>query len=418
MNDPQLKKYFKYILFFGFCVLIFVFGFLFGHIVITNSSNTSTQVNPANQYLTGDTSGQKVGVNADIIWEAWNQLQSNYLNDQALDKQQMIYGAIKGIVASLNDPYTQFLTPQETTDYQQSSGGKFQGIGAQLRYNGEYTVIDTPIDDFPAQKAGLMAGDIILKVNDQDMHNKDANTVADLVKGPAGTTVKLTVLRPKDQKQLDFTITRAEINVDNVKLVTTKNHNVLVKIYRFTESDNLEFVSLWDKVVKQIQGSDINGVIIDLRNNPGGVVDLVRYVTQDFLKKGDLIMMEETKAGARTEYRAPQDGRLLGKKVVILVNEGSASASEIMSGALQDLHIATIVGMPTVGKGVEQTVIQLSDKSTMHIVFQRWLTPNGRQVTKDKPITPDVQVDLTTQDFEQGKDPQLDKAWELLGVKN
>lgn len=414
MNDPKVTKYMKYFLMFVVVSLVFLLGFFVGKVDFSDGINFKDE----DQYLYGDFSGDKVGVNADILWEAWGQLNQKYLDSSKLDKQKMLYGAVQGVIDSLDDPYTQFLSPQETTDYLKSSGGQFEGIGAFLRFDGEYTVIDSPIDDFPAQKAGVMAGDVILKVDDQDVQGKGSYEVADLIKGEKGSEVKITIFRPRDQKEIEFKIVREVIDIDNIKLVEIKDNKALIKIYRFNETDGTEFTKQWNDVVAEIQSKNINGVVLDLRNNPGGRVDLVKFITEEFLSKGQIIMMEEEKSGERTEHKSTRDGRLKDMKVIVLVNQGSASASEILAGALQDHSKATVIGMETVGKGVEQTVIELSDGSTMHIVFRRWLTPNGKQVKPDDAIKPNVEIDLTTEDFQFGRDPQLEKAWEELGVNS
>lgn len=409
MNDPKLKQIFKLVALIVLIAIVFIGGIFFGR-----SSSLISNRN-SNTYLTGDFSGKATGINVDVIWEAWNKLEQNYLNKN-LDKQKMVYGAIKGIVESLDDPYTQFLTPEDTSAYSQNSGGQFEGIGAMLRFDGEYTVIDSPIDDFPAQKAGLMSNDIILKVDGKDVRGKGSYEVAEMIKGQAGTSVKLSIYRPKDDKELEFNIVRDKIDMDNLKLVEIKDGVGYIKMYRFNESSAQEFINQWNNIIDKLVAEKVDKVIIDLRNNPGGLVTAVQYVSEEFLKKGDLIMSEEERNGYKTDYKATRTGRMSDAKVVILVNQGSASASEIMSGALQDNKRATIIGMPTVGKGVEQTVVKLNDGSTMHIVFRRWLTPSGRQVKKDDSIKPDIEIDLTTEDFQKGIDPQKDAAYKEMGI--
>ncbi|HEX9805127.1 MAG TPA: S41 family peptidase [Candidatus Dojkabacteria bacterium] len=407
MNDPQVKKYFKIMFAFVIGSLLFILGFVFGKVDFVNRDGSS------NQFLYGDLSGDQAGVDAELLWEAWNKLETNYIEDD-LDKQKLLYGAIDGIVRSLDDPYTSFLTPEDTNSYSESSGGQFEGIGAYLRFDGEYTIIDIPIADFPAEKAGLVAGDLIFEVDGQDVQGKDSYEVANIIRGPKGTEVSLKIFRPKDQKEYDFSVTRDVIDLDNIELKEVRGNTALLKLYKFNESDTSEFVKQWNEVVSEILEKDTENIIVDLRNNPGGRVDLVRYVTEEFLNNGDLIMIEEERNGDRIEYKAERDGRLRSKNIVVLVNEGSASASEIFAGAIQDNDRGEIIGMPTVGKGLEQRIIELSDGSTMHIVFRRWLTPDGKQVTKEDPIHPDTEVELTTEDFQSGLDPQLDRAWEFF----
>lgn len=408
MNNPESKKYVKFVFTFFAIGLLFCAGFFLGRASMPYGINFS-----GDTIFTGDLSGDVTGINVDILWEAWNQLEKNHL-DTNLDKQKLLYGAIKGIIDSLDDDYSQFLTPQETSTYNETSGSKFEGIGAILRFDGEYTIIDTPIDGFPAQKSGLMPGDVIFYVDDKDVRGMPSAEVAELIKGPSGSSVKISIFRPKDQKELAFTIQRESIDIDNVSLEKVEDGIAHLKITKFNESDSQEFIRQWDSIIDDIVGKGVNSVILDLRNNPGGLVQLVKYVSEEFLDKGDLIMIEQERDGTKEQFVSSRDGRLRDKKIVILVNEGSASASEILAGALVDNDRAEVVGMPTVGKGVEQKLVTLSDGSTMHIVFRRWLTPSGRQVTKEDPITPDHEVELTTEDFEANRDPQLEKAYEII----
>jgi len=412
MNDPDLTKYLKYLFTFCLAGAIFLIGFLSGRVDFVQIGDLSDD-GSAQQILVGDLTGKVINVDANVIWEAWRHLEETYI-DRDLNKQEMIYGAVEGLVESLGDPYTQFLTPRETTTYNEGNGSKFEGIGAILRFDGEYTIIDSPIDGFPAQQSGLMPGDIILEVNGEDVVGVGSFEVAEKIKGPAGSDVVIKIFRVSGNEELEFTITRQRIDIDNVKLKNFDRNIAHIKLTKFNESDSQEFIRQWDDVVRQINEKSPEGIIVDLRNNPGGLVSLVKYVSEEFLSKGQMIMMEEERNGKRTEFKATRDGNFRNKKIVVLVNQGSASASEILAGALKDNVVATIIGMPTVGKGVEQRLVELSDGSTMHIVFRRWLTPSGAQVSSDSPIIPDIEVDLTTEDFQSGRDPQLDKAYDFF----
>lgn len=408
MKNKEYKTFLKYSLLFVAFVLIFLVGFLSGGFLIAGRDNVK-ELTKGDQYLYGDTTGEEVGVNVDLLWEAWVELEENYI-DQDLDKQELLYGSIKGLVGSVDDRYTSFLTREETEEFFKQSGGQFEGIGATLRFDGDYTVVDSPIDNFPAQRAGIMPGDIITEVEGEDVSGQNAYEVAEKIRGPKGTDVDLKIFRPSDGESYDFTITRDSIDIDNIELEEVSDGTGVLKMYRFNETNSAEFRNMWNDAVERLSQDDVENVIIDLRNNPGGLVNLVQYTTEEFLDEGDLIMIEEDRFGNRQEYKSTRDGRLRDKNLVVLVNSGSASASEIMAGALQDNGRAIIIGDETVGKGVEQTVKTLSDGSTMQIVFRRWLTPSGRQVTADQPILPDIKVELTTEDFQSGIDPQLEEA--------
>ena len=412
MNNPNIYRYLKYIFIISSGFLVFSLGFITGKMDFVSDVDLSSI--QSQQYLYGDMSGSNVGVNVDVMWEAWDNLEKYYIDPSKLDKNDLLYGAVRGLVRSIGDPFTQYLSPDETADYKDTAGGQFEGIGALLRFDGDYTIIDTPIDGFPAQKTGLMAGDVIINVDEKDVAGKSSYEVAELIKGPAGTEVKIEVFRPRDEEEMEFIITRASIDIDNIKLIEMKDGVAQIKIYRFNEENAQEFKNQWVNIVDKVNADNVDKIILDLRNNPGGRVDLVQYIAEEFLDNGQLIMIEEEHDGSRKEYRATRKGKFSDKKVIILLNSGSASASEILAGALKDNNRVTLIGMPTLGKGVEQTVINLSDGATMHIVFRRWLTPSGKQVTFEEPIQPDIEVDLSTEDFQEGRDPQLDKAWEEI----
>lgn len=400
--DKDKKRLAKYLgVFLGVCS-VFMVG------VFVGKMDWSSQIQSVanNKYtLTGDIKQEYQGVNVNILWETWSELEKEYIKSD-LDAQKMVYGATKGLVESLDDPYTAFLSPQETADYKQTNAGEYEGIGATLKQEEGAVAIESPIDNSPAQRAGLKAGDYILKVDDKDVEESSVYEVVALIRGKAGTEVKLHIYRASDKKEYDFTITRASIDIDNISVEKLDNGIVKIKIVRFTETDLATFNSLWDEMVEKTLSYNPKGIVIDLRNNPGGYVSGVENVISEFVLKDKTIFWEESKNGAKVEHTVSRDGKLLNVPVVVLVNQGSASASEIFAGAMQDLGRAKVIGMPTVGKGVEQKILTLSDGSMLQVVFQKWLTPSGKNITKTEPIKPDFEID----------DPkaQEDKALELL----
>jgi len=401
MTKPTIRLL-KYIfVFIGVCALLGV-GFVLGRIDLYKSVTTNLQ----NQYtLTGELKNQYQGVDVNILWETWAKLEKEYISSD-INGQNLVYGAVKGMVGSLDDPYTNFLTPEDTQGYLQSNQGIYEGIGATLRQEGTYVVIETVIDKSPAQKAELKSNDVILEVDKNDMENKTVFEVVTLIRGKEGTSVELKIWRQSSQKELVITITRAKIDIDNIEFEKIDSNIGKLTIHKFTESDVRTFNALWDLTVKEIQDSKVKSLIVDLRNNPGGYVASVEYILGDFIPKNSVIFMEESKGGMRIEHKVDRNGRLLDIPIVILVNEGSASASEIFTGAIQDYKRGQVVGMKTVGKGVEQKVLSLSDGSTLQVVFQKWLTPTGKNITKKEPITPD----LIEEDYQK----QEDKAFEIL----
>lgn len=384
-NRTEMKKLIKYIGSFLTICAIFISGFYIGRANPDLSSNSSPEY-----ILTGDIKNQYQEVSVNILWETWQRLEQEYLAATKLDPQNMVYGAVKGLVSSIDDPYTAFLTPEEVAEYFKSNAGEYEGIGATLMQDGAYVKIESAVDDTPAQKSGLKAGDIILFVNDEDVYNKSVYEVVSKIRGEAGTNVKLDIFRESEQKELEFNITRAKIDIDNIALSDLGNGFYKIKIYKFTETSVEEFNRLWDSIVSDIAAKNPKGIIIDLRNNPGGYVSAVEHVLGEFLDKDKVALIEENKNGVRVEHKIDRVGRLLNVPIIVMVNGGSASASEIFAGAIQDYDRGQIIGQKTVGKGVEQKLLNLSDGSMLQVVFQRWLTPLGKNISKDDPIQPDV----------------------------
>jgi len=368
-------------------VFIFVVGFVTGKITLTGN-----QDNP-NYRLTG-VKNEYHDVDTSLIWEVWDAIEEEYVDDEKIDGEQLVYGAVKGLVSGLDDPYTSFMDPSDMEEYLKSVKGEFEGIGATLQQDGELVIIESPLDDSPAQKAGLISGDVFLTVQGEDIQGYSVYEVAAKVRGDAGTEVKLTLYRPSKAESYDVTIVRQAIDLDNIVYKGMKDGIAEVKVYKFTEETPEAFNNQWDDVVAKILSEDeeLKGIIMDLRNNPGGYVKSVEYMLSDFLPKGDVIYQEESKNGKITKYKVRRNGKLVDIPLVVIVNQGSASASEIFSGAIQDHERGTILGMPTVGKGVEQKPIKFGD-SVLQLVFQKWLTPNGTNISSESPIIPDIEVE-------------------------
>lgn len=401
-SSNNSQKPARFLLFFLVIVLIFVAGFYTAKIDIVGRLDLEN----SKYVLEGEKIQNRNGVDVGLLWEVWATLEREYIDPEKLDGKDMLYGATEGLVEGIGDTYTSFLNPEQTKEYLSSNKREFQGIGTTLAEEGEFVIIESPIDGSPAQRAGLKALDVILKVDGVDMQGKVAIEVAKVIRGEANTKVKISYYRPSTNETNEVEIVREKIDLENISVENLENGIALLKVYQFTEADVPTFKKEWDKNIDSIVQSNPKGVIIDLRNNPGGFVDAVRYSLGDFLKENTVVFMEETRSGQRTEYKVNREGRLLDVPIVIIVNEGSASASEIFAGAIQDHNRGEIVGTKTVGKGVEQKLIDLSDGSMLQVVFQKWLTPKGRNITKEEPITPDTII-------EEPK-AQLDKAIEQL----
>ena len=342
------------------------------------------------------------------FWQSWDLIHQNYV-DQPVDNTKLVQGAIRGMLDALGDPHTGYWTPQETTDANMAMQGEYDGIGAYVDTRGEYLTITKPIPGYPAEQAGLQIGDQIISVDGQDVTGMDPDLVRmTKVMGPAGTDVHLTINRAGVDQPLEFTITRAHIVIPSVTSKMLDNNFAYIQITVFGNTTASDFHDQLSQLIAQ----NPSGIILDLRDNGGGYLDAGVSVASEFIDHG-VILYEQIGDGSRTDYPAVPGGLATTIPLVVLVNENTASASEIVSGAIQDDGRGKLVGVLTYGKGSVQNWIPLSDGGTARITIAKWLTPNGRTIDKIG-LTPDVVVTMTQEDYTAGRDPQLDAAVQLL----
>ena len=338
----------------------------------------------------------------------WNKWRYRYENK--LKTKEDAYVAIETMLSSLNDPYTRFLDPKEFNEETESIKGSLKGIGTQIGLRDGELVIIAPLEDSPAEKAGLLADDRILEINGESTKGISIDAAADKIRGEKGTTVTLLIQRKGVPNKL-YSVVRDEIEV---KSVSCKPPFETTKI-----PNDIQYIRLSSFISKNAAGeiesilnnsSGMKGFIIDLRSNPGGLLTNAIYIS-DMLLKGGVIVSTVDRDSYKTTTRARYQ-QVTDKPIVVLINKGSASASEILSGALKDNHRATIVGEQSFGKGLVQEINKLPDEAGMNITIQRYLTPSGTDINK-KGITPDVMVELTKENVEAKKDVQLEKAIEI-----
>ena len=342
------------------------------------------------------------------FWEAWGLVHQQYV-DQPVDDEKLMQGAIRGMLNALGDQHTSYLTPGEyqllTSDLQ----GQLEGIGAEVDASGEFVKIISPLPGSPAEAAGILPGDTIIKVDHQDLTGLSGTEVIMRVRGPAGTTVHLTIQREGHEEPLEFDIVRAKITIPSVESKMLEGNIGYVKINNFGADTTDDLRS----TLKDVMAKKPKGLVLDLRGNPGGYLDAAIGVVSQFIGDGT-VMLEKFGDGHEETYTARTGGLALDVPLVVLVNEGSASASEIVAGAIQDRARGTLVGEKTYGKGTVQTSSILShDEGAVKITIARWLTPEGRTI-HGLGLEPDVAVILTEDDRAAGRDPQLDKAIEIL----
>lgn len=382
------------------------------------SADFRSQGSPiASENVPGDSQQQTNESLFDPFWEAWDIVHEQFV-DQPVDDVALMRGAIRGMLEALGDQHSSYMDPYEYEQNNMPMNGEYEGIGAWVDITGEYLTITSPMPDSPAEKAGLKPGDMIIAVNGEDMTGVDGNLVLRQVLGPAGTDVVLTIVRETEDENgitqtgdpFDVTITRAKITLKSVEYEMLENDIAYINLTTFGERSTDELKLALRDLLKQ----NPQGLILDLRNNGGGYLQTAIEVTSQFIDEG-VLMYQVYGDGSRDTYEAIPGGLATEIPMVVLVNEGSASASEITAGAIQDLGRAQLVGVTTYGKGSVQNWIPLENgnEGAVRVTIARWLTPDGRQI-HEVGLEPDVVVELTEEDFEAERDPQLDKAIELL----
>jgi carboxyl-terminal processing protease len=338
----------------------------------------------------------------------WGLLHDQYV-DQPIDDEELMRGAIDGMLKSLQDDHTTYMDPEQYRQANMSMEGDYEGIGAWVDTTGEYLTIVSPMPNSPALNAGLKSGDVIIKVDGEDMTGIDGNLVLRRILGPAGTDVTLTVQRDPETEPIEFTITRAKIQIPQVEGKMLENDIAYVQLFTYGDKTTAEL----KKQLKELMDQKPKGLILDLRNNGGGYLHTAIEVVSQFIPEG-VVMYEEYGDGRREEFKAIPRGLATDIPLVVLVNEGTASASEITAGAIQDYGKGTLVGVTTFGKGSVQNWIPLkSNEGALRVTIARWLTPKERQIHKIG-LQPDVVVEMTEEDIEAERDPQLEKAIEIL----
>lgn len=345
----------------------------------------------------------KQPLDTEVMKEAYRQLAANYDGD--LDANKLSDGAARGMVKAVGDDYTTFLDKEEAAEFNKSLNGEVSGIGAEIGVRNLQPTVLRVLDDSPAKKAGLKTGDIFVAVNGTSVAGETASGVADKVTGEAGTTVKLTMRRGSES--LNFSITRAQISDPSVRWSVSDDIGILT-ISRFDDNTG----SLARKAAKEFIDKGVKGVIVDLRNNGGGYLTAAQEVASLWLDSGKTVVTEKSRGQVTETVKASGNPTLKGKKTIVLVNGSSASASEIVAGALKDYQAATLVGEKTFGKGTVQKVINLSDDRILKVTVARWYTPQDRNITKEG-IQPNQTVKVSSDDNNAGRDPQMARAKEL-----
>lgn len=344
-----------------------------------------------------------------LLWEAWHEIEENYV-DPNFDYEKMVNGAISGMISSLDDPYTTFFDPDETKKFLEDVGGEFEGVGMEIGIRDDQLQVIAPLEGTPAERAGLLPGDKIIKVDDLSTIDITIEEAVTIIRGPRGSEVVLTIMRKGWENTKEFTIKRDVIKVPSMKWEILEGDVAHIKLYHFSEKSDRDFRTM----ALELLGSPTRRIILDLRSNPGGYLERAQDIAGWFLEKGQTVVIEDFGAKREKEiYNAKGNSRLLDYPLVILINQGSASASEILAAALRDNRGVKLIGETSFGKGSVQTLRYLSNGSSLKVTVAKWLTPNGDFITGEG-LEPDIRVEMTEEDYLEDRDPQLDKALEII----
>jgi carboxyl-terminal processing protease len=364
-----------------------------------NEGSGSIAVNPRSE------------VKIDLLWKVWDTLIAHYINPNQLQTDKLTYGAIQGLVRAVGDPYTTFLLPSESQEFHDALAGEFEGIGAELVERDGAVIIERPIKDSPAMKAGLLSNDIITRVNDQDITGQSLIDVVRKIRGPKGTTVTLQIYRATAKDLLEFKIERNQVHVPSVeqKVLPAGAENIgYVALNQFGDSSLAEIKQEFEYFKQQ----NVAGIILDLRGNGGGYLDGAVDLVSIFVGSGEVVSVHRRGVDADS-YTVTGQPMFPTLPLVVLQDAGSASAAEITSGALQDHKRAKIIGTKSFGKGTVQEVYELAGGTSLRVTIAKWHTPSGRDLSKEG-VLPDYTVTRTAEDIKAGRDPQLDVALNAL----
>jgi carboxyl-terminal processing protease len=386
---------------FAFTCFTIVFGFATGFYV--GNGSISFQNTQASEQ-----------VDMTTFWKVWNTLNEKFVSassTKVVSDQDKMYGAISGLVASQGDPYTVFFPPAEKQKFDESIEGVFEGVGMEVGIQNERLTVVAPLKDSPAQKAGIEKGDIIVSIDGVDATNMKVEEAISKIRGKGGTIVTLGIVKKDAEKVIDIKVTREKINVPTVETETIGNVFV-IRLYSFGATAQSEFKTAIQEFVK----SKKSRLILDMRGNPGGYLDAAVDISSWFLPVGKTVVSEDFGANSSPKVFRSKGYTLLGSnpKMIVLIDEGSASASEIVAGALKEQGVAQLVGQKTFGKGSVQELVDITDDTALKVTIARWLTPNGNSISL-KGIIPDVEVKFDPELYKTSKqDTQLQKALELL----
>ncbi|MEI6040471.1 MAG: S41 family peptidase [Candidatus Berkelbacteria bacterium] len=393
------KKFIKITILILFSLIFFSVGYLIGHKNLIFEKNFKPKL--VNQEII-----KSKTVDFAIFWKVWDLVLAKSVDKP--DMQKMVYGAISGMLGSMGDPYSIFMEPSLSKAFMEDLSGEIQGIGAEISIRDSKLIVVSPLAGSPAEKAGLKPGDQIGLIDDKIAADLTLQEAITHIRGNAGTKVKLTIMRDGWSEPKVFEIQREKIAIKSVSWQVRDDNIGYIKVNQFGDDTN----SLMNQAVSELSGKNVKAVILDLRHNPGGYLDSAVDMVGLFSNKGTIVVKEKDKDGKIQTEATKLDPIMPNTKLIVLIDEGSASASEIVAGALQDNGRATLVGQKSFGKGSVQEMQDLGKGASLKLTIAKWLTPKDREIDH-RGIEPDVKISLTEDDQKTNRDPQLDKAVEL-----
>ncbi len=385
-------------------IIAFIIGWRFGG---NNAGAKGGEDIPSVAGVNSVSSEYKGDTDFQLFWDLWKDIKENYVH-QPVNDIDLYYGAMQGILAATGDQYSGFFTPEMASSFDEELSGSFSGIGVEIGRRNEVIVVIAPLEDSPGAQAGLKPGDIIVAIDGEDALTMSLDEAVSRIRGEEGTAVAITVVSKGADEPKELTVTRKKIEHIGMRWEFREDGIAHLRLSSF-DSDTENLLNLF---IREAQKEEVKGIVLDLRNNPGGFLEMSIEVASEWVENGVIVKERDLDEDDRV-HQARGKARLATIPTVVLVNQGSASASEIVAGALQDYGLATVVGEQTFGKGSVQKYDQLQDGSAYRLTVAVWLTPNDRQI-EEQGITPDILVEMTEDDFNNERDPQLDKAIELL----
>ncbi|MBU1177665.1 S41 family peptidase [Patescibacteria group bacterium] len=409
MNEVRLSLKNKKVFTTYLVIVLLLVSFMAG-LYLGRSQYVQNNLQRQNTELVNKDTNKTERVDFDLFWNVWETIEKKYVDD--LDYQKMLRGAITGMVAALDDPYTVYMDPETSQEFQKEIAGIFEGIGAEIGIKKDKLTIISPLPSSPAEQAGVKARDTILMIDGENTTDMNLIEAAAKIRGEEGSQVTLNIIRDSWEEAKDIVITRDKIEVQSVTWDLRKYNQksiAYIELTYFGEDTTTEF----KKTITDIMAYEVDGVILDLRGNSGGYLETAIDVSSEFVASGQVITIESFSDGEENKYKAKNGSRLVNLPVVVLIDEGSASASEIVAGVLRDHRQSKLIGQKSYGKGSVQELENYNDGSSLRVSIAKWLTPSGKNINGEG-LSPDIEVELSDDDYDNDLDPQLDKALEVI----